>query len=64
MKAGTFRVVTCPNCGETVASDVDRCPVCNVPLQVSCPECGTTAPADEDTCPACGTSLAHATENL
>ena len=54
--------ITCPNCGDEVARDEERCPSCGLPLQVLCPECGAQAPADDDLCPACGASLAHATE--
>jgi predicted amidophosphoribosyltransferase len=57
--------MTCPNCGAEVdAAANERCPSCDIPLQVVCPNCGERTPEGEEECATCGSSLTHATPPL
>jgi predicted amidophosphoribosyltransferase len=54
----------CPNCGAEIDPAADeRCPSCDIPLQVVCANCGAQVPATDDECPECGTLLTHASQS-
>jgi predicted amidophosphoribosyltransferase len=54
----------CPNCAAEVdPAAEERCPSCDIPLQVVCANCGSRVAATEDECSECGELLAHASQS-
>ena len=54
-------MMICPNCGETIADDLNFCPSCGMELDsLNCPSCGAKNNKKSKYCRACGKSLNYA----
>ena len=47
----------CPNCGSSVESRFNVCPICKETLRTNCPNCGEKVSVTWDYCPYCEYSL-------
>lgn len=53
------KIIHCPNCGNDIADNAEKCSICGYTKPEHCPNCGAEIPAKSKFCPECGQSLAR-----
>lgn len=53
------KIIHCPNCGNDIADNAEKCSICGYTKPEHCPNCEAEIPAKSKFCPECGQSLAR-----
>lgn len=58
-------LINCPNCGESMSDQAEKCPKCGAPYvkEIKCLNCGADLEPGQDFCPKCGQRAGSVVEN-